>query len=383
MSKSYDCIVLGYGGIGSATMRACVLNGWKTLGIDQYGPSHTYGSSHGQTRIIRRAYFEHPNYVPLANEAFERWTELNKRHQTSISVTPLLTECGLLQVGRQESDLIQGVFASAEEHDLTIEHFTPQQITQRLPLLKINPEHVGIYEPGAGFLRVENCIAANLAQAIKHGAETEKECKVTSWNVENDTVRVQTSSGVFESGRLIVCCGAWSSQLLPDISLDLKVIAKQQQWFQIDRVEQKLVNKFPVMLMEEDSGEQFYCLPEIDSLGMKVCRHTGGVDVEDPSSLDRSLDQTELELNEAFIDRAFEHRKHRMVHHSMCMYTMSTDGHFIVDRHPNHPQVSFAAGLSGHAFKFAPVIANRLVRLLEGDDEPNSDFLKLNRFNSL
>ena len=379
LNKTYDCIVLGCGGIGSAALRAAALRGWNAAGIDQFGASHTLGSSHGQTRIIRRTYFEHPNYVPLAEEAFQRWTELNKRHQTSLSVTPLLTESGLLQIGQPESELIQGVQRSADEHGLKTENFTPDEIMRRLPLLKIDDDHVGIFEPDAGFLRVENAVAANLAQAKKLGAELFMESPVEGWSVEGDTVVVRTGDSSFAAERLIICAGAWTNQLMPDVEMTLEILAKQQQWFQIDRVEQKLVNQFPVVLIEEPDGEQFYCLPEIDSLGMKVCRHTGGVTISDPKELDRSLDKEELTRCESFLDRAFVHNKHRMVHHSMCMYTMSKDGHFIVDRHPAHEQVSFAAGLSGHAFKFAPVIADRLVKLLDGEFDPATEFLRLER----
>lgn len=382
MSQIFDCIVLGFGGIGSAALRAAALRGWKTLGIDQYGPSHTKGSSHGQTRIIRRAYFEHPNYVPLAEEAFERWTELNKRHQTSLSVTPLLTESGLLQVGLPDSELITGVQRSAQAHGLTIENFNADEIMRRLPILKIDPAHVGIFEPGAGFLRVENGVAANIAQAIKHGASIEKETTVTGWSKQGDTITVETEEQKFECERLIVCAGPWSQSLLPEVELNLKLIAKQQQWFQIDRVDHKHVNQFPILFIEEDNGEQFYTLPEIDSLGMKVCRHTGGETITDPSQIDRNLDEVELGRNTDFLDRRMVHTKHRMVHHSMCMYSMSPDGHFIVDRHPQHEQVTFAAGLSGHAFKFAPVIADRLVKLLDGENDPTTDFLKLRSFDA-
>ncbi|MGB1929084.1 MAG: FAD-dependent oxidoreductase, partial [Mariniblastus sp.] len=152
-STVYDCIVVGYGGVGSASLMAAAQKGWSVLGIDRFGPAHDRGSSHGQTRIIRRAYFEHPNYVPLANRAFEMWGELNKRHRTSLDKKELLTQTGLLQMGREDSDVIQGVVSSAKTHGLTIEHFTPDEIRQRLPLFKIPDHFVGVFEPNAGFLR--------------------------------------------------------------------------------------------------------------------------------------------------------------------------------------------------------------------------------------
>ena len=375
----YDLIVIGCGGIGSATLHQAAIKGWKVLGIDQFGPAHNKGSSHGQTRIIRKAYFEHPNYVPLAEEAFERWDFLNKRHRTRPDIKPLFEQTGVLQIGKPDSEVIVGVRNSCEQHGLKLETFSPEQIMQRLPLLKIEDHHVGLFEPDAGFLRVEHCVAAHLAQAKKHSATMVYETRVDSWSASEDSVSVVTDKGSFEGRRLAICAGAWARGILQQTGLSLTVIAKQQNWYQIDRVEQKLVNDFPVVFIEQDDGEQFYCLPEIDSMGMKVARHTGGK-VVDADTMDRSVDEEDCSLNEAFLDRHFIHRKHRLVHHHTCMYTMSPDGHFVMDFHGDHRNVAFAAGLSGHGFKFAPVLGNRLVEMLDGNPDPQMEFLSLKRF---
>lgn len=378
----YDLIVIGFGGVGSATLYQAAKKGWSVLGIDQFGPVHTKGSTHGQTRIIRKAYFEHPNYVPLAEEAFERWDELNNRHRTRPDIKPLLEQSGLLQIGRPDSEVIEGVKASAAAHGLQLETFTPEQIHRRLPILNVAADHVGLFEPEAGFLRVEHCVAAHLAQAKKRGAKLAGETHVQSWTASENGVEVETDHGVYRAARLAICAGAWSARLLSGLGMNLTVLAKQQNWYQIDRVEQKFVNDFPVVFIEEDDGEQFYCLPELDSHGLKVCRHTGGEIVRDASTLDRELDPDDISRNEDFLDRRFHHSKHRLVHHSTCMYTMSADGHFIVDSHPEYSNVAFAAGLSGHGFKFAPVLGNRLVEMLDGNGDPDLEFLSLKRFDS-
>ncbi len=378
--KVYDVIVIGFGGVGSAALYHAAKKGFSALGIDQFGPAHNKGSSHGQTRIIRKAYFEHPYYVPLAEEAFQRWDELNNRHRTRPDIKPLLEQTGVLQIGQPESEVIVGVQKSADEHDLKLERFSPDQIQQRLPILKVQPNHVGLFEPEAGFLRVEHCVAAHLAQARKRGAELRSDTRVLSWSATDEGVTVETDGETYHGRRLAICAGAWSKHLLAEVDVQLSVIAKQQNWYQIDRVEQKLVNDFPIVFIEEDDGEQFYCLPELDSLGMKVCRHTGGHQIETADLLDCDVDKDELLLNEAFMDRSFHHSRHRLVHHSTCMYTMSHDGHFIVDKHPNHSNVAFAAGLSGHGFKFTPVLGHRLIEMLDGNHDSNLDFLSLKRF---
>lgn len=380
MSDNYDLIVVGFGGVGSAALYHASKKGWSALGLDQFGPSHNRGSSHGQTRIIRKAYFEHPNYVPLAEEAFQRWDELNKRHRTRPDIKPLFEQTGVLQIGKPDSEVIEGVKRSAEEHELCIETTSPEKISERLPILKIDDSHIGLFEKEAGFLRVEQCIAAHLAQAKKRGATIVSDTHVHDWTASDDGVVVATSQGTFHGKRLVLSVGAWASTLLKIEGIELSVIPKQQNWYQIDRVEQKLVNNFPVVFIEQNDGQQFYCLPELDSLGMKVARHTGGEFVTDVNQLSRDVDPEELERVEEFMKNHFHHTKRRLVHHSLCMYTMSSDGHFILDRHPKYANVVFAAGLSGHGFKFTPVLGNRLVEMLDGSFDESLQFLSLKRF---
>lgn len=378
--KFYDLIVIGFGGVGSATLYHAAKKGWSVLGIDQFGPAHNKGSSHGQTRVIREAGFENPRYAPLAAEAFERWDELNKRHRTRPEIDPLFEQTGVLQIGNPDSETLQQVLSLGSERGLKLVEFSVEEIQQRLPLLNVPARQVGILEPDAGLLRVEHCVAAHLAQAKKRGAELSSDEQVLSWSASSEGVEVETNQGTRRAARLAICAGAWTTGLLAEIGVPLKILAKQQQWFQIDRVEQKLVNKFPVVCIEQADGEQFYCLPELDSHGMKVVRHSGGEEIESVQQLSRELDTKELARVEAFLDRHIHHRKHRLVHHTMCMYTNSADGDFIIDQHPNHPHVAFATGLSGHGFRFTPVLGHRLVEMLDGTSQPELDFLSLKRF---
>lgn len=376
--ETYDCIVLGFGGVGSQALRHAAMQGWKTLGIDQYGPAHDRGSSHGQSRVIRQAYFEHPSYVPLLLRAYEMWDELNKRHRTSPDIKELLTQCGALQIGKPDSEVIQGVLRSAAEHDLKIEQFTAEQVMQRLPIFKLSDDLVGVFEPAAGFLRVEICVAAAIKQAVKAGAELKSDLRVDRWQTQDDgTILVTADGEEFKTKRLIVAAGAWSERLLPGVDLKMKVLRKQQAWFQIDRVDQKLVNDFPCFFVEDENGEQFYGVPEIDSLGMKVCKHTGGQPLEAADKLNHDLDPVELGEVEAFMGDHLNFSRARLVHHTGCMYSSTADSHFVVDRHPEQSNVVFAAGLSGHGFKFAPVLGKYLVDLLQGADEAEFEFLKL------
>ena len=377
----FDCIVIGFGGVGSAAMRYAAKSGRKVLGIDQHGPAHTHGSSHGQTRVIRKAYFEHPNYVPLVIESYELWDELNLRHRTNLETKELLTKCGILQIGPADGEVVKGVLTSAAAHDLKVERFTRDQITRRLPILKVPDGHEGVFEPDGGFLRVELCVAAFIKQALVHGAKLMSNTTVTQIEcVDNAVMRVHTTDGEFTGDQIIVAAGAWSDRVMPELNLPLQVLAKQQHWYQIDRVDNKLVNEFPCTFFERDDGSCFYVTPELDTLGMKVCEHTGGDELSQLSQFSNDLNEAQKKRTDDFLENSFHFTKSRLVHHSMCKYTMTPDSHFIVDRHPIYPQLVFAAGFSGHGFKFAPVVGKRLVGMLDGQTDERFDFLKMNRW---
>ena len=371
----FDCIVLGTGGIGSATLVSAARKGWKVLGIDQFGPAHNHGSSHGQTRMIRTAYFEHPNYVPIVQQAFQKWDELQKS-----AGIPLIRRTGLLQVGYEDGVVIQGVLKSAGDFGLTIEKLAPEKITERFPLLKPNADHLGVFEEDAGVLFVEKCVAALIRLAKASGAEYLANTKVLGWSAEDDgTYVVRTEQETFRTQRLVVTAGAWSASALDGLGLPLRLIRKQQQWFQSDRVDGHVETGFPCIFVETEERDWFYGMPAIDKLGMKIAEHTGGQDLDFADQLDTELNQGDVDRVQRFVDRHLDFGRSRVIYHSPCIYTMSPDEHFIVDRHPEHSGVAFAAGMSGHGFKFAPMIGEQLVALLEGEGDPNMEFLKLAR----
>jgi len=378
--QHFDCIVIGFGGMGSAALRYAALTGRSVLGIDQHGPAHTHGSSHGQTRVIRKSYFEHPNYVPLLLESYELWDELNCRHRTNLETKELLTKCGILQIGPSDGEVVQGVLESAAVHDLKIERFTSAEVSRRLPILKVPENHEGVFEPDGGFLRVEICVAAFLKQAIAYQAQLMSNTTVTQVQCVDGVMHVHTSRGQFTADQVIVTAGAWSREILSDLKLPLKVLAKQQHWYQIDRVDNKRVNEFPCTFFERDDGSSFYITPELDTLGMKVCEHSGGDVVHDLNQVSNELNAPQKSRTDEFMAACLHFTKSRLVHHSMCKYTMTPDSHFIVDRHPDIPQLVYAAGFSGHGFKFAPVIGKRLVGMLDGEEDARFDFLKLGRW---
>ncbi len=371
----YDAIVIGCGGVGSAALYHLAGRGATVLGLDRFSPGHDRGSSHGQTRIIRRAYFEHPDYVPLLERAYQLWAELEAGWPE-----PLYHETGLLQVGPPDGKVLPGVLASAREHDLAVDSLTAEEVEDRFPGFVVPDSLSAVFEQGAGYLLVEDSVKAHIEQARSRGAELRTGKPVTRWQASGDTVVVETETDRFEARHLIVTAGAWAAKLLADLNLELRVLRKHLHWYANAEPGYRSVRGAPIFLYEVPAGI-FYGFPQIDDFGVKVAEHTGGEAVTDASGLDRSLDQQDQLRVKQFLTSYLPGVSSISTRHEACMYTMSPDENFIVDRHPYRDNVLFAAGLSGHGFKFTSVLGELLADLaLDGETELPYEFLRAGRF---
>jgi monomeric sarcosine oxidase len=374
--ERYDAIVLGIGGVGSAALYHLARRGVRAIGIDRFNPPHDRGSSHGQTRVIRQAYFEHSDYVPLLREAYGLWRDLE-----SLARTRLFYQIGLVEVGPPEGVVVPGVLRAADQHQLRVESLTGQQIERRWPGLRIAKDFVGVFEAAAGYLCVERCVQAHIDAARAAGAEIITDTEVQSWTAEGGEVRLQTTGGhEIVGARLIIAAGAWASRMLIDLNVALNVRRKSLFWFASDDSRYDVASGMPVFLFEEPEGA-FYGFPQIDERGVKFAEHTGGRTVDDPLVVDRSIDVSEQSRLIEALTRYLPGVSSRVTDHVVCLYTMSPDEHFIVDRHPSHANVVFAAGLSGHGFKFTPVLGKLLADMaVDGGTDLPIEFLSLNRF---
>ena len=372
---TYDVIVCGTGGVGSAAMWRLARRGVRVLGIDRFAPPHDHGSSHGQTRVIRQAYFEHPDYVPLLLETYRLWTELE--HLTG---TKLYHETGLLEVGPHDGVVVEGVVSAARQHHLQIEELAGAQIESRWPELRVPHPLTGVYEQRAGYLLVEECVEAQLRAASEAGAELESNVEVLESAIDRDAISLRTTKGQFSASAVVVTAGAWAAQLLRDLNLPLEVRRKSLFWFATPSAARASLASLPVFLYELPQGI-FYGFPQLDDRGIKVAEHSGGIPVSDPAQLDREVDTTEQAAVSGFVRGHIPRVTTEITDHATCMYTMSPDEHFIVDSHPSYPQVALAAGLSGHGFKFTPILGEVLADLaLDGSTDWPIGFLSLDRF---
>jgi sarcosine oxidase len=378
MAATYDLIILGLGGVGSAAALSASRRGLRVLGLEQFTPVHSLGSTHGQTRAIRKAYFEHPDYVPLLNAAYASWSRLE-----SECGERLFERVGILQVGHPDGEVCRGVLHSARRHQLEVETLTPAECRQQFPSIHLSDDEMAVLERDAGFLYVEKAVHAHLALAGAGGADLRFEERVCDWQLSDRQVTITTDRGTYHAPRLAIAAGAWAGRLVPSLTSHLRVLRKHLHWFHCQDVAMAMPH-LPVFFFESLGGH-FYGFPCLPTLGFKVAEHTGGTPLDDPQSDPQSdlrqLDPVDLNRIETFLGTRFPRTKFEHRQHSVCFYTTSPDHHFIVDRDPQHDAVSFVAGLSGHGYKFAPALGDILVDLaIDGSSKHPIEFLSLNRF---
>ncbi len=352
--NTYDVIVLGTGGVGSAAAFHLARRGAKVLGLDRFPGGHANGSSHGETRIIRKAYFEHPDYVPLLNRAYELWAELEQR-----AGERLYHEVGLIEIGPPDGVVVPGVLASARQHQLRVDELTKREVVERFPAFVVPDGCVAVFEQQAGYLLVERCVLAHLAEATKCGAELRTGETILDWAANERGVTVRTDQNTYAAQKLVVTAGAWAKDLLSDLGIKLRVLRKHLHWYACDDARYRADQGCPAFFYDAPAGH-LYGFPQIDDLGVKVADHSGGTEISDPLTDDKSTEARDVQRVEQFMRECLPGVSTKPQRHAVCYYTMSPDQHFIVDRHPDHDNVAFAAGLSGHGFKFTSVLGEVL-----------------------
>jgi len=357
VGDSYDVIVVGLGGMGSAAAYHLARRGVRVLGIERFGPAHDRGSSHGDSRIIRQAYYEDPSYVPLLRRAFELWDELEPEVPGG---NKLLT--GGLLIGRPDSRIVTGSIRSVRQWDLPHEILTPAETSERFPTFALADDEVALYEPNAGFVRPERTVAAHLELARRAGAELRFGEAVRSWSADGgDEVSVTTDSGTVTAPRLVLAPGAWAPGLLPAFPL---VVERQvMYWFAPSGgIEPYRPEHHSVYIGVDENGREFYGFPATDDEAAKVAFFRQR-EACDPDGVDREVSATEAQEMAGFIRRWLPSLPGRLVRAATCLYTSTPDGHFVLGTHPEHPQVTIACGFSGHGFKFVPVVGEILADL--------------------
>jgi sarcosine oxidase len=365
MSKTADVAVVGLGAMGSAALYHLANRGIRVVGFDRYAPPHALGSTHGLSRIIREAYYEHPIYVPLVQRAYELWAELERRAERRLFV-----QTGGLMIGPSSGVLVRGAARSARTHALAHEELSAAAVRARFPGFTVPDDMVALFEPRAGVLDPEACVDAHLRLAASAGADLHANEPVIAWTAHARGVTIETSAACYEVGRVALCSGAWTPSLLPDADLPLWIERQVMHWF-TPRSHHELFTpaRCPIAMIEYAPDRFFYTLPDSGS-GLKAAIHHEGPAV-DPDSVTRAVDPQEttrvFELLNRFLPRAAG--VHQQA--ATCLYTNTPDGHFFIAPHQQHEQVLVVSACSGHGFKFASAIGEAIADLLTG--QPRRD----------
>jgi sarcosine oxidase len=375
MNRDYDIIITGLGAMGSAAAFHLAARGARVLGLDRFRPPHELGSSHGLTRIIREAYFEHPSYVPLVQRAYELWGVLENQ-----SGRQLLLQTGGVMLGSPEGVLVKGARLSAEQHGLPHQVISANELRKRFPAFHPAPDMVGVWEPRAGVLFPELAIQTHLDLAAQKGAELRFDEPVLKWTPEGDGVRVHTPTAIYTGRQLLVSVGAWVGSMVPELNLPLTVERQVLYWFQpLHQADAFQPTACPIYICEHAPRKFFYGFPDLGD-GIKVAVHHQG-EATQPDSVRREVGTEEVESMRSLLRQFLPAADGPLKATKVCIYTNTPDEHFILDRHPVHSQVLLASPCSGHGFKFSSAIGELAAMMMCGQ-QPSLDLrlFSINRF---
>ncbi|OIK13137.1 N-methyltryptophan oxidase [Bacillus sp. MUM 116] len=372
----FDVIVIGAGSMGMAAGYFLSKNGKRTLLIDSFNPPHDKGSHHGDTRIIRHAYGEGEEYVPLALKAQELWNDLE-----NMTGKKLFLQTGVLNVGMEKTDFIQNIISSSKTYSLPLDVLDCNEVNKRWPGITLPNEYIGCFEPTSGVLKCEDCIAAYRELAEQHGTSILSHSRVKEISVHDNGVTIKTDHQTLYSDALVVSAGAWSGSLLSMLGLNLPLQPTRKTFAWFDANDDFFHhNDFPAFSFETAQG-LYYGFPSIHGSGLKVGRHDGGEKINPDVSIPGfgQLAEDEADLKE-FLHHYIPSIQH-LKYGKTCMYTLTPDEDFIIDLHPHYSNVAIAAGFSGHGFKFSSVVGKILSELIiSGKTEQNISSFSIKRF---
>ena len=364
MSDAYDVIVLGAGAMGSAAAYHLAKTGQRVLLLEQFQINHANGSSNGNSRIIRYMY-DHPAYVALAKSAYPLWRELE-----DAAGEKLMHITGGIDFGVPDSASFQATIAAAKLHDIPVEHLSPAEAMRRFPALSIPDDHQVIYQADYGLLNASACVKAHVRLAQAHGATLIENARVQTVSAAADSVTVTTADQTYHAARLVITAGGWTNQLLGGLGMHLPLEVRRVQYafFHPEKRELYQPPRYPVLLLH--TGASFmgvpYSIPDYDGFGIKYAYHDGPA-VPSADEVNHTPDADIPDSLQPFFEKyvpGMVGAKHVVT--QVCLYTMTPDTHFVIDRHPDHANVVFASPCSGHGFKFSALIGQILSKLSLG-----------------
>ncbi len=383
MNGQYDVIVVGVGTMGAATCAYLAHKGVHVLGLEQHTIPNDLASHSGYTRIIRKAYYEHPDYVPLLQRSYELWQQL----QWKVGTT-LYHETGILYLGHQTSPVLQGCLDSSHLYNIPVEQWSRAKTKDRFPQFHYPEQNwISLWEPEAGYLDVHESITSFYKTALDDGAEIHEHEHIMEWHQHDDTITIQTDKSTYLTKKVIFTTGAWTQKILPSLISSLKVTRQTLAWQEMPDNAKYTHPHFPCWFLHDPEKGMYYGFPDADikdknePFGIKIALHVQGDEVS-PGQMDRSVHIEDEAIIQHFNEQYLPEAIHAPKNYKTCMYTNTPDEHFIIDYLPqSNSQVIIACGFSGHGFKFAPVIGEVLGQMAMGEKLTlDINFLRLNRF---
>ena len=359
----FDTIVVGLGALGSAAVYHLARHGQRVLGLDRFAPPHTLGSTHGGSRIIRKAYFEGKYYLSLLERAYILWRDLE-----AVSGQSLLNLCGCLNIGPLGSQVVDGAQRSAEAIGVPYEVLLREDVQRRFPAFHLPEGHRAVFDVEAGLITPERGVQAHLEQARRHGAVLHFDEPATAWQPDGNGVAVTTAQATYRAGRLILCAGGWIKDLLAGLPLPLRIERVTNAWFRPKANAAHFhPSRCPVYIWEYDPDQFAYGFPDLGR-GVKAGIHHKGTLVDHPDALQRTVYQADEVGVRAVLRRLLPDADGPLADAAVCFYTNTPDEHYLIDHHPEHPQVAFASACSGHGFKASNAVGEALADLVTGQD---------------
>lgn len=346
----YDVAIVGLGAMGGAAAYQLAARGARVIGFDRWRPPHERGSSHGETRLIREAYFEAPFYVPIVQRAYELWAALEAE-----ACTPLLRLTGGLMIGAADSALVTGAERSARAHGLPYERLDASAVRAQYPAFAPSDHTVAIREPRTGMLFPEACVEAHLAGAAQRGAALRYGEEVVAWRPDGAGVEVETAAGRVRAARLILAAGAWMPGVLDGAGMPLRISRQTLHWFEPAGDPARFdPERCPAWIYEHAPGIWSYGFPRLNG-AVKAAMHVPGETIPPDETAREATAEEAAALVGALAQYAPDVAGRRLKS-AVCMYANTPDAHFVIDRHPEHPQVVVLSACSGHGFKFASAL---------------------------
>jgi len=382
VQTNYDVIVIGVGSMGSSTCYQLAKKGYKVLGLEQFDIPHELGSHSGQSRIIRKAYGEASDYVPLLERAYENWKTLESETGTQVYY-----KTGLVYFGAKNDPFLATVKKSSSQYNIPVNSLTEKECKNKYPQFELPTDFERLEEPDAGLLTPERSILLFVQEALFKGAVIRTKEKVLEWKRENGTITVKTNKGTYQTKKLVITAGPWAGKMIAIIAPKLKVTRQALAWVQPKKWDNFVLGKFPCWNIIND-GYDFYGFPILPvgkfgaPLGLKLALHYPGGDATDPDKVNRNAKEADEKVLIQFLNKFMPDGYKNTLEMKTCLYTNTPDENFIVDYLPGFDKdVAIAAGFSGHGFKFASVIGEIMADLAtNGSTQLPIGFLHAQRF---